>query len=185
MSGVAQFVSCPIRECGCEDVSCDGVLPVRVHEDCQEYDDGDTRFRLVCLKGDAPYELPGSYTQDELAELCRKFEAQAEKRTAGDSTNAQNPNRATPKKKSRRGRIGSRLKGKRTNRMLGQLADFKLWLLTNPVNERKPGCSVGERANQFWLSRQKTFERDRQRKGEEKGFGSAKTLAAAFRNSKP
>ena len=90
----------------------------------------------------------------------------------------------TKPKKPKRGRIGSGLKGKRTERMASQLGDFKMWLIDNPINERGRGCKVGERANQFWLSRQKTFDRDATRAGEKKGFGSAKALAAAYRNSK-
>ena len=74
MANKAQLILCPIRKCGCEDVSCDGVLPVHAHEDGQEYDDGDTRYRLVCFKGDTPYELPDSYTQEELKQLIAEYE---------------------------------------------------------------------------------------------------------------
>lgn len=74
MANKAQLILCPIRECGCEDVSCDGVLPVHAHENGQEYDDGDTRYCLVCFKGDTPYELPDSYTQEELEQLITEYE---------------------------------------------------------------------------------------------------------------
>ena len=74
MANKAQLILCPIRECGCEDVSCDGVLPVHAHENGQEYDDGDTRYCLVCFKGDTPYELPDSYTQEELKQLIAEYE---------------------------------------------------------------------------------------------------------------
>lgn len=171
-------VSCPIHNCGCYDLSCDGVLPVHTYEDCQEHEDGETRLKLVCLKGDMPHELPNSYTQGEIDELCRQYEAKVEKRVA-DDTRAPTPPKS---KKPKRGRIGSGLKGKRTERMASQLGDFQMWLMGNPIDERRYGCKVGERANQFWLSRQKTFDRDATRAGEKKGFGSAKALAAAYRN---
>ena len=74
MANKAQLILCPIRECGCEDVSCDGVLPVHAHENGQEYDDGDIRYCLVCFKGDTPYELPDSYTQEELEQLITEYE---------------------------------------------------------------------------------------------------------------
>ena len=178
MTDSPRSVFCPIRGCGCEYVSCDGVLPVRAHEDCQEHEDGETRYRLVCLEGESPYEIPFSYTQDEIDELCRQCEAKVEKRVA-EGSRAPTP---TKPKKSKRGRIGSGLKGKRTERMASQLGDFQMWLRDNPINERLQGCRVGERANQFWLSRQKMFDRDATRTGEKKGFGSAKALAAAYRN---
>ena len=69
-------VFCPIHNCGCYDLSCDGVLPVHTHEDCQEHEDGETRLKLVCLKGDMPHELPNSYTQGELEQMIAGFVAQ-------------------------------------------------------------------------------------------------------------
>jgi len=69
-------VFCPIHNCGCYDLSCDGVLPVHTHEDCQEHEDGETRLKLVCFKGDVPYELPGSYTHGELDQMIAEFVAQ-------------------------------------------------------------------------------------------------------------
>lgn len=178
------MIFCPIHNCGCDDLSCDGVLPVHTHEDCTEYDDGETRLKLVCFKGDMPYELPSSYTQEELDKICRQYVASMTKRIDDNSKGSVSPGKAKPKKKGKRGRIGSGLKGKRTERMASQLGDFKTWLMNNPINERRQGCKVGERANQFWLSRQRTFERAATRGGEKKGFGSAKALAAAYRNSK-
>ena len=86
----------------------------------------------------------------------------------------------TPKK---HGRIGSGLKGKRTERMCEQLDDFKVWLLDNPIDERRHGRTTGERAHQFWSIHIQTFENDRKRQGERKGFSCHKTLATAFRNS--
>ena len=86
----------------------------------------------------------------------------------------------TPKK---RGRIGSGLKGKWTERMCEQLDDFKVWLLDNPIDERRHGRTTGERAHQFWSIHIQTFENDRKRQGERKGFSCHKTLATAFRNS--
>lgn len=74
MSNKEPKVFCPIRNCGCDDLSCDGVLPVSTHEDCREYEDGETRLRLVCLKGDAPYELPAAYLQEELDQLIVEYE---------------------------------------------------------------------------------------------------------------
>ena len=70
------MVFCPIHNCGCYDLFCDGVLPVHTHEDCMEHDDGETRLKLVCFKGDIPYELPGSYTQEELEQMIAGFVAQ-------------------------------------------------------------------------------------------------------------
>ena len=70
------MVFCPIHNCGCYDLSCDGVLPVHTHEDCQEHEDGETRLKLVCFKGDVPYELPGSYTQGELDQMIAEFVSQ-------------------------------------------------------------------------------------------------------------
>ena len=90
---------------------------------------------------------------------------------------------ATPKR--RNSRRGSGLKGKRTERMVEQLADFTAWLRGNPINERDPARTVGARASLFWRLHEKTFKRDAVRVGEKRGFGSEKTLAAAFRNSKP
>lgn len=106
-------------------------------------------------------------------------ELRREVKRVADDARAPTP---TKPKKPKRGRIGSGLKGKRTERMASQLGDFQMWLRDNPINERLQGCRVGERANQFWLSRQKTFDRDATRTGEKKGFGSAKALAAAYRN---
>ena len=69
------MVFCPIHNCGCDDLSCDGVLPVHTHEDCQEHEDGETRLKLVCLKWDMPHELPSSYTQGELDQMIAEFVA--------------------------------------------------------------------------------------------------------------
>lgn len=69
------MVFCPIHNCGCYDLSCDGVLPVHTHEDCQEHEDGETRLKLVCLKWDMPHELPSSYTQGELDQMIAEFVA--------------------------------------------------------------------------------------------------------------
>ena len=117
MTDSPRSVFCPIWGCGCEYVSCDGVLPLHTHEDCREHEDGETRYRFVCLKGDSPYELPGSYTQEEIDEMCRQYETAMEKRTV-DNSRAPTP---TKPKKPKRGRIGSGLKGKRTERMASQL----------------------------------------------------------------
>ena len=73
------MVFCPIHNCGCDDLSCDGVLPVHAHEDCMEYEDGETRLRLVCFKGDILYELPSSYTKGEIDELITAYETKAAK----------------------------------------------------------------------------------------------------------
>ena len=81
-------------------------------------------------------------------------------------------------------RRGSGLKGKRTERMVEQLAEFTTWLRDNPINERNPARTVGARASLFWRLHEKTFNRDALRVGEKRGFGSGKTLASAFRNSK-
>ena len=83
-----------------------------------------------------------------------------------------------------RGRRGCGLKGKRTKRMVEQLAKFTKWLHDNPINEHVPSRTVGARSNQFWLLNEKTFKRDAARTGRKRGFSSAKTLASAFRNSK-
>ena len=64
-----------------------------------------------------------------------------------------------------------------------QLDDFKVWLLDNPIDERRHGRTTGERAHQFWSIHIQTFENDRKRQGERKGFSCHKTLATAFRNS--
>ena len=77
------MVSCPIHNCGCYDLSCDGVLPVHTHEDCQEHEDGETRLKLVCFKGDIPYELPNSYTQGELDQMVAGFAAQKPTASSG------------------------------------------------------------------------------------------------------
>lgn len=76
MTDSPRSVFCPIRGCGCEYVSCDGVLPLHTHEDCREHEDGETRLKLVCFKGDVPYELPGSYTQGELDQMIAEFVSQ-------------------------------------------------------------------------------------------------------------
>jgi hypothetical protein len=88
-----------------------------------------------------------------------------------------------PSKRKKRGRAGSGLKGKRTDRMCEQLTAFSNWLSCHPIDERKQGRSIGERAHQFWMANCKTFEKDKNRLGENKGFSCHKTLAAAFRNS--
>ena len=77
------MVFCPIHNCGCYDLSCDGVLPVHTHEDCQEHEDGETRLKLVCLKGDMPHELPNSYTQEELDQMVAGFAAQKPTASSG------------------------------------------------------------------------------------------------------
>ena len=88
------------------------------------------------------------------------------------------------KKKTRRGRQGSGLKGKKTEHMDEQLSEFKTWILDNhPVNESKYGCSVGERAKQFWNKHNKTFNKDKKRQGEKRGYACPKALAAAYRTS--
>lgn len=83
MNYVSQSVFCPIHGIGCGDVSCDGVLPVQTHEDCHEYEDGETRLRLICLKGDSPYELPSPYTKDEIDKMVADFKSAAPKETGG------------------------------------------------------------------------------------------------------
>ena len=83
-----------------------------------------------------------------------------------------------------RGRRGSGLKGRRTERMLEQLAEFKAWLHDNPVNERIAARTVGARASTYWRLHEKTFAKDLKRTGEKRGFSSPKTLASAYRNSK-
>ena len=122
-----------------------------------------------------------------ISAIVHGFDAEGANELRREVKNVDSGSRAvtpTKQKKPKRGRIGSGLKGKRTERMASQLGDFKTWLMNNPINERRQGCKVGERANQFWLSRQRTFERAATRGGEKKGFGSAKALAAAYRNSK-
>ena len=94
------------------------------------------------------------------------------------------PHHAAVTQRLRHSRRGSGLKGKRTERMVEQLADFTAWLRGNPINERDPAHTVGARASLFWRLHEKTFKRDAVRVGEKRGFGSEKTLAAAFRNSK-
>ena len=83
-----------------------------------------------------------------------------------------------------RRRLGSGLKGSRTERMVEQLADFKEWLRDNPVNERIAARTVGARASIYWRLHEKTFAKDATRTGEKRGFSSPKTLASAYRNSK-
>ena len=83
-----------------------------------------------------------------------------------------------------RGRLGSGLKGSRTERMVEQLAEFKAWLRDNPVNERIAARTVGARASTYWRLHEKTFAKDATRTGEKRGFSSPKTLASAYRNSK-
>lgn len=83
-----------------------------------------------------------------------------------------------------RGRRGSGLKGKRTQRMSDQLAEFKAWLRANPVNECDAARTVGARAATYWRLHLKTFERDALRTGEKRGFSCTKTLASAYRNCK-
>lgn len=98
---------------------------------------------------------------------------------------AKKPDASKPtKKKTKRGRQGSGLKGKKTKRMDEQLSEFKTWILDNhPVNESKYGCSVGERANLFWTEHKKTFNKDKKRQSENRGYACPKTLAAAYRTS--
>ena len=67
--------------------------------------------------------------------------------------------------------------------MSDQLAEFKAWLRDNPVNERDPARTVGARTNTCWRLHEKTLAKDATRSGEKRGFASAKTLAAAYRNS--
>ena len=81
-----------------------------------------------------------------------------------------------PAKPRKRGRIGSGLKGRRTERMCEQLSEFKVWLLDNPIDERRHGRSTGERAHQFWSIHFQTFETDRKRKGERKGSSSTRAI---------
>ena len=94
------------------------------------------------------------------------------------------PYQTAAAQRRRNSRRGSGLKGKRTERMVEQLAEFTAWLRGNPINERDPARTVGARASLFWRLREKTFKRDALRVGERRGFGSEKTLASAFRNSK-
>ena len=82
------------------------------------------------------------------------------------------------------GRLGSGLKGNRTERMVELLAEFKAWLRDNPVNERIAARTVGARASTYWRLHEKTFAKDATRTGEKRGFSSPKTLASAYRNSK-
>ena len=82
------------------------------------------------------------------------------------------------------GRLGSGLKGSRTERMVELLAEFKAWLRDNPVNERIAARTVGARASTYWRLHEKTFAKDATRTSEKRGFSSPKTLASAYRNSK-
>jgi hypothetical protein len=166
--------------------------------DAKTHSEGRTKSRKPRVVDNAKIDAM-RMVQELIAQLGKKFqecpipaivhgfdeeganELRREVKSVDSGSRAMTP---TKPKKPKRGRIGSGLKGKRTERMVSQLGDFKMWLINNPINERRQGCKVGERAKQFWLSRQKTFVRDAKREGEKKGFGSAKALAAAYRNSK-
>ena len=172
--------SCHNHDFPCPDKSCRhrGCMKMVTVEPYNSFEDenGDCWYMAYCYALTPPEEFKIRAEEFEL----RKIESlQAQARTPAGETK-----KTIAQKKPKRGRQGSKLKGKRTQRMLEQLDSFKIWLNNHPINENKPGCSVGARANQFWLQHNKTFERDKKRTGEKRGYPSHKTLATAFRNSK-
>ena len=88
------------------------------------------------------------------------------------------------KKRPKRGRIGSGLHGRKTERMDEQLTEFRNFIKDHPVHSSDKSRTLGARASQFWNSDAKQMKNDSEKTGEHKGFKSPKSLANAYRNSK-
>ena len=89
-----------------------------------------------------------------------------------------------PAKPRKRGRIGSGLHGKRTQRMNDQLAEFRTWIVSHHINENDRTKTVGARALQYWKRNEKSFAYHTKCIGESKGFKNPRSLANAYRKSK-
>ena len=89
-----------------------------------------------------------------------------------------------PAKPRKRGRIGSGLHGKRTQRMNDQLAEFRTWIASHHINENDRTKTVGARALQYWKRNEKSFAHHAKCIGESKGFKNPRSLANAYRKSK-
>ena len=96
------LISCPVRGVNCISDVCDGTLPLRYHPDDIEHEDGITRYHLVCCKGNSPYELPPSYTIEEIEEFVTV-------------TATPHPPKEDPKKARRRGNVISIFDGIRVH----------------------------------------------------------------------
>ena len=94
------------------------------------------------------------------------------------------PDTPPPTKPRKRGRIGSGLHGKRTQRMNDQLAEFRTWIASHHINENDRAKTVGARALQYWKRNEKSFAHHAECIGESKGFKNPRSLANAYRKSK-
>ena len=150
-----------------------------------------TRTKQECVHGifeELAKAPPGTHIPQskkiELDALCSAMSDISKTLCASDCVSRQETENNKTKIKRHNGRLGSGLKGSRTERMVEQLAEFKEWLRDNPVNERIATRTVGARASTYWRLHEKTFAKDATRAGEKRGFSSPKTLASAYRNSK-
>ena len=94
------------------------------------------------------------------------------------------PDIPPPTKPRKRGRIGSGLHGKRTQRMNDQLAEFRTWIASHHINENDRAKTVGARGLQYWKRNEKSFADHAECIGESKGFKNPRSLANAYRKSK-
>jgi len=91
---------------------------------------------------------------------------------------------ASKKKSSRNPRKGSGHHGLRTEAMARQFEDFKTFLITHPISERRQGESISARAQQFWFEHEKEFTKMANQTGEKRGYRNANALASAYRTSR-
>ena len=178
------LISCPVRGVNCISDGCDGTLPLRYHPDDIEHEDGITRYHLVCCKGNSPYELPPSYTIEEIEEFEIITATPHPPKEEGKGRNSDKNTDSNNKKRPKRGRKGSGLHGKKTERMNNQLTKFRNFIKDHPIHDSDKTRTLGARAFQFWELHSKQMIRDSERIGERKGFSSYKSLANAYRNSK-
>ncbi len=171
----------PCKDEDCECSRCSHTI--RVFNDTYENLRGEIVYPGMCtyLSPPEPFEILATDFEEWQRRNNTKTIQTVSSSSSGFTKDDLNSN---PNKHQHRGRRGSGLKGNRTERMVEQLAEFKAWLRDNPVNERDPAKTVGARANTYWLLHEKTMARDAKRTGEKRGFSSAKTLAAAYRNGK-
>lgn len=170
----------PCKDEDCECSRCSHTI--RVFDEPYENQRGESVYPGMCtyLSPPEPFEVPA--TEFEEWQRCNNTKTMRTVVSSNSSFTKDDCN-SEPSKRQHHGRRGSGLKGKRTQRMSDQLAEFKAWLRDNPVNERDPARTVGARANTYWRLHEKTLAKDATRSGEKRGFASAKTLAAAYRNS--
>ena len=83
-------------------------------------------------------------------------------------------------------RLGSRLRGPKTETMKEQLTKFSEFVKKekdDPLADFHFEENINSMAGRFWKDHRRTFERAAKAKGERKGYSCPKALATAYRNA--